>query len=149
LSQSKLTISAVDYNLYIQKLTENHNCIISEKELVPDSASYTYPNSTIITSGNYRKRYTISGYTDLTNWAIFRAAYKAGTSCEANLYGPGNSSTNLSGEDFIISKFSTSYKMGDDTVWFNMELMQAEAINYETGGYGYGVGPYGDYGYGW
>jgi len=147
MAQSKITINGTEYQLKILDLEEINNSVIVEKSLIPDSIDYSFPNSVLVTGGNYRKKYTISGYTDLDTSAIFRTTFRNSTLCVTDLYGAGNSSTNLtSSANYIITQYNSTYKLADDTVYYNMELTEIEEITYS--GFGYGVGGYGTYGYG-
>ena len=125
MSQSIITFAdTTTMNLDIQELTDENDVPINESLIIPDPTDYDTPNSVLVHGGHLRRQINIKGYCSNANKLKLRTAYNECEQIEPDIYPPPNSTTNITnGEYYYITKFVSTYKKGNDNVWYNMSIV--------------------------
>jgi hypothetical protein len=116
---SRLIINLNVVTLNIISLDDNNNISFSENK-----TNSTSTKSYLTFNGNKRRKISIKGYCDYTNYDIFQAACDDYTRCYTYIYSPLDTTENIAPYSYYyISKLDTNFNLGDGTYfWYSMEL---------------------------
>lgn len=128
---STVTIESISYDLNIQTLDIISKPNLIEKNLIPDPMMLTENSSIMISVNRDRKNFNITGYCDNDTRLVIKGAYKLGQKVYPTLYQPLGSANLTASSYYYITQFNTSYKLGSDTVWYDMVLIYGGSI-YKT-----------------
>lgn len=123
MSQSKITINSVDYNLSVTGCSDDFSPNIVEKQTVIDPDDYDATNSVLIATGYKRHIISIKGYCSTSNRINFRQACDNNTKVYPFIY-PGGGTSNIADTSayYYITALSGDFKIGSDYYWFSMTL---------------------------
>lgn len=120
--QSKINIESIDYLLTIKTLDDVSSPNLIEKNLIPDPTDFYSNSSIIISSTRGRRKITLSGYCSNDDRLVIKGAYKLGQKVYPTLYAPNGSNNLTASSYYYITKFNTTYKIGNTSAWFDMEI---------------------------
>ena len=125
---STVTIEGTLYDLNIQTLDIISKPNLIEKNLIPDPMMLTENSSIMVSANRDRKNFNITGHCTNDDRLVFKGAYKLGQKVYPAIYQPLGSANLTASSYYYITKFNTAYKLGSDTVWYDMTLVYAGSI---------------------
>lgn len=124
MSQSKLTISSIEYPLYVTAYDESVGTILNEKQTIVDPDHLTSPNSVLIASGNKKHQFTISGYCTISERSTFMGAMRSNTKVYPRIYpGGGNTDALDSSAYYYFTAISGKFDYVNQYYWFSMTFI--------------------------